>query len=189
MNLDDIRPTPGNTRVYLQKSRFTRKYLDGGRVPTNVCRARRHIAFSQGQCATHGAQRLLKYAHRTMCCRYACLKAAAAKRRARHADGSADDAVAMCSASRSWRCLACTSAIPISSSQRSSATSWLLPTRSYATSRADRSKRTSAYTGFSDMRLFELEAIYVINVWLEIALKKQQRESEGEDAEAAIAEA
>ena len=118
-----------------------------------------------------------------MCCRYACLKAAAAKRRARHADGSADDAVAMCSASRSWRCLACTSAIPISSSQRSSATSWLLPTRSYATSRADRSKRTSAYTGFSDMRLFELEAIYVRNVWLEIALKKQQRESEGEDAE------
>ena len=52
---------------------------------------------------------------------------------------------------------------------------------------ARRSKRTSAYTGFSDMRLFELEAIYVRNVWLEIALKKQQRESEGEDAEAAIA--
>ena len=113
MNLDDTRPTPGKTRVYLQKSRFTRKIP--GRVPTNVCRARRHIAFSQGQCATYGAQRLLKYAHRTMCCRYACLKAAAAKRRARHADGSADDAVAMCSASRSWRCLACTSAIPISS--------------------------------------------------------------------------
>ncbi|EOD38039.1 hypothetical protein EMIHUDRAFT_97935 [Emiliania huxleyi CCMP1516] len=44
--------------------------------------ARRHIAVSQGQCATCGAQRLLKYAHRTMCCRYACLKAAAAKRRA-----------------------------------------------------------------------------------------------------------
>ena len=38
------------------------------------------------------------------------------------------------------------------------------------------------------MRLFELEAIYVRNVWLEIALKKQQRESEEEDAEAAIAE-
>ncbi|EOD37959.1 hypothetical protein EMIHUDRAFT_224967 [Emiliania huxleyi CCMP1516] len=46
-----------------------------------------------GQCATCGAQLLLKYAHRTMCCRYACLKAAAAKRRARHADGSADDAI------------------------------------------------------------------------------------------------
>ena len=118
-----------------------------GHVPTNACAAHDaiYIAFSQGQCATCGAQRLLKYAHRTMCCRYACLKAAAAKRRARHADGSADDAVAMCSASRSWRCLACTSAIPISSSQRSSATSWLLPTRPYATSRADRSKRTSTH--------------------------------------------
>ena len=158
MNLDDTRPTPGKTRVYLQKSRFTRKIP--GRVPTNVCRARRHIALSQGQCATCGAQLLLKYAHRTMCCRYACLKAAAAKRRARHADGSADDAVAMCSASRSWRCLACTSAIPISSSQRSSATSLLLPTRSYASYLHARIvQRGPAYTGFSDMRLFELEAI------------------------------
>ena len=188
MNLDDIgqlRVKPGYT---CKASRFTRKIP--GRVPTNVCRARRHIAFSQGQCATCGAQRLLKYAHRTMCCRYACLKAAAAKRRARHADGSADDAVAMCSASRPWRCLACTSAIPISSSQRSSATSWLLPTRPYATSRADRSKRTSACTGFSDMRLFELEAIcenYLARC-RRSALKKQQRESEEEDAEAAIAE-
>ena len=33
-------------------------------------------------------------------------------------------------------------------------------------------QREPAYTGFSDMRLFELEAIYVRNVWLEIALKK-----------------
>ncbi|EOD35912.1 hypothetical protein EMIHUDRAFT_227000 [Emiliania huxleyi CCMP1516] len=68
MNLDDT-VKPGCRDPYLQKSRFTR-----------------------GQCATCGAQLLLKYAHRTMCCRYACLKAAAAKRRARHADGSADDA-------------------------------------------------------------------------------------------------
>ena len=134
MNLDDIRPTPGKTRVYQKNTcKASRSRKIPGRVPTNVCRARRHIAFSQGQCATCGALRLLKYAHLTMCCRYACRKAAAAKRRARHADGSADDAVAMCSASRSWRCLACTSAILISSSQRSSATSWLLPTRSYAT--------------------------------------------------------
>ena len=56
----------GKTRVYLQKSRFTRKIP--GRVPTNVCRARRHIAFSQGQCATCGAQFLLKYALRTVPC-------------------------------------------------------------------------------------------------------------------------
>ena len=146
MNLDDTRPKRVKPGYTCKSPGLPEKYLDAS-VPTNVCRARRHIAFSQGQCATHGAQRLLKYAHRTMCCRYACLKAAAAKRRAWHADGSADDAVAMCSASRSWRCLACTSAIPISSSQRSSATSWLLPTRPYArsTSRADRSKRTSIH--------------------------------------------
>ena len=168
MNLDGTRPNPGKTRVYLQKSRFTRKIP--GRVPTNVCRARRHIALSQGQCATCGAQLLLKYAHRTMCCRYACLKAAAAKRRARHADGSADDAVAMCSASRSWRCLACTSAIPISSSQRSSATSWLLPTRPYATSRADRSiQRGPAYTEASLTRVCLSLRLFVRTVWLEVA--------------------
>ena len=91
-----LRVKPGYT---CKSPGLPEKYLDA--VPTNVCRARRHIALSQGQCATCGAQLLLKYAHRTMCCRYACLKAAAAKRRARHADGSADDAVAMCSASRS----------------------------------------------------------------------------------------
>ena len=164
MNLDDIRPTPGKTRVYLKSLQVYPKYLDASDQRTRVCRARRQIAFSQGQCATHGAQRLLKYAHRTMCCRYACLKAAAAKRRARHADGSADDAVAMCSASRSWRCLACTSAIPISSSQRSSATSWLLPTRPYATSRADRSKRTSTHRlhAFTVTRLIKLEELRVM---------------------------
>ena len=40
------------------------------------------------------------------------------------------------------------------------------------------------------MRLFEASLrLFVRHVWLEIALKKQQRESEGEDAEAAIAEA
>ena len=157
MNLDGTRPNPGKTRVYLQKSRFTRKIP--GRVPTNVCRARRHIAFSQGQCATHGAQRLLKYAHRTMCCRYACLKAAAAKRRARHADGSADDAVAMCSASRSWRCLACTSAIPITAHRSEAAQQAGCCQQGPMLPHARIVKRGPAYTGFSDMRLFELEAI------------------------------
>ena len=116
-----------------------------GRVPTNVCRRARRQSPSPRASALLAARNACSSTPPTMCCRYACLKAAAAKRRARHADGSADDAVAMCSASRSWRCLACTSAIPISSSQRSSATSWLLPTRPYATSRADRSKRTSIH--------------------------------------------
>ena len=178
MNLDDTRPTRYTAKVQVYPKNFFPR-------PDQRCRARRHIALSQGQCATCGAQLLLKYAHRTMCCRYACLKAAAAKRRARHADGSVDDAVAMCSASRSWRCLACTSAIPISSSQRSSATSWLLPTRPYATSRADRSKRTSIHRLLCvclSLRLF------VRTVWLEDCAQEEQRESEEEDAEAAIAE-
>ena len=54
-------------------------------------------------------------------------------------------------------------------------------------------QRGPAYTGFSDMRLFELEAICE-NCFMarrrRSALKKQQRESEEqeEDAEAAIAE-
>ena len=52
-------------------------------------------------------------------------------------------------------------------------------------------QRGPAYTGFSDMRLFELEAICencLAKKSPKIALKKQQRESEEEDAEAAIAE-
>ena len=42
--------------------------------------------YSQGPCATCGAHRLLRYAHRTMCARYKCQKA-------RLAGGGADDAV------------------------------------------------------------------------------------------------
>ena len=162
MNLDDTRPTPGKTRVYLQKSRLPEI---PGRVLTNVHddilslppRASALLAARNACSSTRNDQR-------TICCRYACLKAAAAKRRARHADGSADDAVAMCSASRSWRCLACTSAIPISSSQRSSSTSWLLPTRPYATSRADRSKRTSTHRlhAFTVTHLIKLEELRVM---------------------------
>ena len=130
---------PGKTRVYLQKTGYTREIPGSASMPRSPT----------PRATAPTAARTVCSSTRTVPCAaamaYACLKAAAAKRRARHADGSADDAVAMCSASRSWRCLACTSAIPISSSQRSSATSWLLPTRPYATSRADRSKRTSTH--------------------------------------------
>ena len=49
--------------------------------------------YSQGPCANCGAHRLLKYAHRTMCARYKCQKAASAQRQARLAGGGADDAV------------------------------------------------------------------------------------------------
>ena len=43
MNLDGTRPNPGKTRVYLQKSRFTRKIP--GRVPTNVTRMPRTTPY------------------------------------------------------------------------------------------------------------------------------------------------
>ena len=49
--------------------------------------------YTQGPCANCGAHRLLKYAHRTMCARYKCQKAASAQRQARLAGGGADDAV------------------------------------------------------------------------------------------------
>ena len=164
MNLDDIRPTPGKTRVYLKSFQV---------YPKNTwTRPDQRLPRTTPYRLLPGPVRYLRRAipaqvrapHRTMCCRYACRKAAAAKRRARHADGSADDAVAMCSASRSWRCLACTSAIPISSSQRSRATSWLLPTRPYATSRADRSKRTSTHRlhAFTVTHLIKLEELRVM---------------------------
>ena len=70
----------GKTRVYPQKSRYTREIPERA----STCRA-----YSQGPCA----HRLLKYAHRTMCCRYKCQRAAAAQRQARLAGGGADDAV------------------------------------------------------------------------------------------------
>ena len=64
-------------------------------IPEKYPSARPHAAhaYSQGHCANCGAHRLLKYAHRTMCCRYKCQKAAAAQRQARLAGGGADDAV------------------------------------------------------------------------------------------------
>jgi hypothetical protein len=158
MNLDGTRPNPGKTRVYLQKSRFTRKIP--GRVPTNVCRARRHIALSQGQCATCGAQLLLKYAHRTMCCRYACL------RRLRRSGGRG-----MPMAVRTMR-LRC-----VLLQDRGGAWHALLRSQSAHRNEAAQQagccqqgpmldlpharivQRGPAYTGFLDMRLFELEAI------------------------------
>ena len=64
-------------------------------IPEKYPSARPHAAqtYSQGHCANCGAHRLLKYAHRTMCCRYKCQRAAAAQRQARLAGGGADDAI------------------------------------------------------------------------------------------------
>ena len=156
MNLDDTRPTPGKTRVYLQKSRFTRKIP--GRVPTNVCRARRHIAFSQGQCATCGAQSLLNT--RTVPC-------AAAMRVLRRLRRSGGRGMPMAVRTMRLRCVLL--------QDRGGAWHALLRSQSAHRNEAAQQagccqqgpmlpharivQRGPAYTGFSDMRLFELEAI------------------------------
>ena len=59
---------PGKTRVYLQKTRYTREIPGSASMP--------RAPYSQGPCANCGSHRLLKYAHRTMCARYRCQKAA-----------------------------------------------------------------------------------------------------------------
>ena len=76
---------PGKTRVYLQKTGYTREIPGSASMP--------RAPYSQGPCANCGSHRLLKYAHRTMCVRYRCQKAASALRQARLAGGGADDAV------------------------------------------------------------------------------------------------
>ena len=76
---------PGKTRVYLQKTGYTREIPGSASMP--------RAPYSEGPCANCGSHRLLKYAHRTMCARYRCQKAASALRQARLAGGGADDAV------------------------------------------------------------------------------------------------
>ena len=163
MNLDGTRPNPGKTRVYLQKSRFTRKIP--GRVPTNVCRARRHIALSQGQCATCGAQLLLKYEVRaplTVPC-------AAAMRVLRRLRRSGGRGMPMAVRTMRLRCVLL--------QDRGGAWHALLRSQSAHRNEAAQQagccqqgpmldlpharivQRGPAYTGFLDMRLFELEAI------------------------------
>ena len=101
------RGNPGKTRVYLQKFRYTRE------IPGfDVALALLLLQYNQGPCANCGATRLLKYAHRTMCCRCKCQRAAAALRQARLAVRT----TRLCqrSSSRSRQCSACASAIPSS---------------------------------------------------------------------------
>ena len=61
-----LKHPPGKTRVYLQKTGYTREIPESASMP--------RAPYSQGPCATCGAHRLLKYAHRTMCARYKCQK-------------------------------------------------------------------------------------------------------------------
>ena len=76
------------------KSGYTRKSPGIAReIPERASIHMPRTPYSQSHCANCGAHRLLKYAHRTMCARYKCQKAASAQRQARLAGGGADDAV------------------------------------------------------------------------------------------------
>ena len=190
MNLDGTRPNPGKTRVYLQKSRFTRKIP--GRVPTNVCRA--HDAISPSP----RASALL--AARNACSSTRTVPCAAAMRALRRLRRSGGRGMPMAVRTMRLRCVLL--------QDRGGAWHALLRSQSAHRNEAAQQagccqqgpmldlpharivQRGPAYTGFSDMRLFELEAIcenYLARC-RRSALKKQQRESEEEDAEAAIAE-
>ena len=97
---------PGKTRVYLQKTGYTREIPGSASMP--------RAPYSQGHCANCSAHRLLKYAHRTMCARYKCQNAKGSIG-ARHGLQAAVRTTRSCqhSATRSRRCSACACATPI----------------------------------------------------------------------------
>ena len=96
---------PGKTRVYLQKTGYTREIPGSASMP--------RAPYSQGHCANCSAHRLLKYAHRTMCARYKCQNAKGSIG-ARHGLQAAVRTTRSCQHSAtSRRCSACACATPI----------------------------------------------------------------------------
>ena len=148
----------GKTRVYLQKSRFTRKIP--GRVPTNVCRAA-HDAISPSP----RASALL--AARNACSSTRTVPCAAAMRALRRLRRSGGRGMPMAVRTMRLRCVLL--------QDRGGAWHALLRSQSAHRNEAAQQagccqqgpmlpharivQRGPAYTGFSDMRLFELEAI------------------------------
>ena len=158
MNLDGTRPNPGKTRVYLQKSRFTRKYLDASR-PTYAA----HDAISP--CPRASA--LL--AARNSCSSTRTVPCAAAMRALRRLRRSGGRGMPMAVRTMRLRCVLL--------QDRGGAWHALLRSQSAHRNEAAQQagccqqgpmldlpharivQRGPAYTGFLDMRLFELEAI------------------------------
>ena len=146
--------------------------------------------YSQGSCANCGAHRLLKYAHRTICCRYACQKVAAAQRRARLADGGADDAAAptFCYKIEAVLGMRCCDPEQLIAKKRSNKLAAAGKTICYLT--RGTFKEDQHDTGFTDTRWVELEELYEKcggKAPLNRALKKY-RDMEQGAADAAIAE-
>ena len=146
--------------------------------------------YSQGSCANCGAHRVLKYAHRTICCRYACQKVAAAQRRARLADGGADDAVAptFCYKIEAVLGMRCCDPEQLIAKKRRNKLAAADKTICYLT--RGTFKEDQHDTGFTDTRWVELEELYEKcggKAPLNRALKKY-RDMEQGAADAAIAE-
>ena len=116
--------------------------------------------YSQGSCANCGAHRVLKYAHRTICCRYACQKVAAAQRRARLADGGADDAVAptFCYKIEAVLGMRCCDPEQLIAKKRRNKLAAADKTICYLT--RGTFKEDQHDTGFTDTRWVELEELY-----------------------------
>ena len=162
-------------------------------IPEKYPSARPHAAhaYSQGHCANCGAHRLLKYAHRTMCARYKCQKAASAQRQARLAGCGADDAVVPTFCYKIEAVLGMRFCDPdqLIGKKRRNRLAAADNTICYLT--PARSKRTSMShdAGFADTRWVELEELYENcgKAQLNGAVKKY-RKAEDEAVKAAIAE-
>ena len=170
MNLDDIRPTPGKTRVYLKSLQVYPK------IPGRVSRPTYAAHDAISPCPRASA--LL--AARNSCSSTRTVACAAAMRVLRRLRRSGGRGMPMAVRTMRLRCVLL--------QDRGGAWHALLRSQSAHRNEAAQQagccqqgpmlpharivQRGPAYTGFSDMRLFELEAIYVRNVWLEIALKK-----------------
>ena len=155
----------------------------------STCRAR-PWPYSQGHCANCGAHRLLKYAHRTMCCRYKCQRAAAAQRQARLAGGGADDAVVptFCYKIEAVLGMRCCDPEQLIAKKRRNKLAAADKTICYLT--RGTFKEDQHDTGFTDTRWVELEELYEKcggKAPLNRALKKY-RDMEQGAADAAIAE-
>ena len=145
--------------------------------------------YSQGPCANCGAHRLLKYAHRTMCARYKCQKAASAQRQARLAGGGADDAVVPTFCFKIDAVLGMRFCEPEQLIAKKRRNRLAAADKAVCYLTRGTFKEDSNDAGFIDTRWVELEELYENcgKTPLKNALKKY-RKAEEEDVDAAIAD-
>ena len=145
--------------------------------------------YSEGPCANCGSHRLLKYAHRTMCARYRCQKAASALRQARLAGGGADDAVVPTFCFKIEAVLGMRFCEPEQLIAKKRRNRLAAADKAVCYLTRGTFKEDSNDAGFTDTRWVELEELYENcgKTPLKNALKKY-RKAEEEDVDAAIAD-